>query len=75
MKLGIFLLVFGLVLAAAVVVALVFGQDLQSTFLGFPRYGQEAYTQCVEAEAVGLGLTVLGSGLAIGGIVRMIVKR
>lgn len=75
MKLGIFLLIFGLVLAAAGVAAWQYGLDLQSTFLGIPRHGQQAYEQGTMVEAGGLGLTVLGGGLAIGGIVRMIVKR
>lgn len=44
-------------------------------FLGMPRHGQQAYEQGTMVEAGGLGLTVLGGGLAIGGIVRMIVKR
>ena len=75
MKLGILFLVLGLVLAGAGVAAWQFGLELQSTFLGFPRHGPQAYGQGSMAVAAGLGLTVLGGGLAIGGIVRMIIRR
>lgn len=67
MKLGLFLLVFGLLLAAI--------------GLGLWQYGsagQVAWDIVHSAggtAAIGLGIAVFGGGLAIGGIVRMIVKR
>jgi|GEM_PF-3173719 hypothetical protein len=74
MKLGIFLLVFGLILAGIGVAAWQYGLDLSTTILGIPRNANE-YEIGTWCKAGGLGLTVLGGGLAIGGIVRMIVKR
>ena len=75
MKLGIFLLILGLLLAGAGIAAWQYGSDLQSTVLGIPRHGASDYELGEIAEAAGLGVVVLGGGLAIGGIVRMIFKR
>jgi len=71
MKLGIFMLVVGLLLAG-------FGFFLwnyagaQGPFTSswFSSYQDQSMTQ-----AIGMGMTVFGGGLSIGGIVRMIVKR
>jgi len=75
MKLGIFLLVFGLILAGAGIAAWQYGGDLQSTVLGIPRHGSSDYQLGEMASAAGLGVLVLGGGLAIGGIIRMFIKR
>jgi hypothetical protein len=76
MKLGIFLLVFGLLLAAAGVFAWQYAESsMWEAILGeFFGYHAE-YSQALLVRAGGIGLTVLGGGLALGGIVRMIVKR
>jgi len=66
MKTGIFLLIFGLLIAAGGAYA---WQYYNPTFLGYRT--QEAQ----QFFSVGIGGMILGGGLAIGGIVRMIVKR
>ena len=70
MKLGISMLVVGLIFAG-------FG-----VFLWDPgssvRYWLEPYSELQDIAlymSIGKGLTVFGGGLSIGGIVRMIVKR
>ena len=75
MKLGIFLLIIGLILAGAGIASWQYGTDLQSTLLGIPRHGSSDYQLGEMAAAAGLGVAVLGGGLALGGIIRMIVKR
>jgi len=75
MKLGIFLLIFGLILTGAGVAVWQYGADLQSTVLGMPRYGAYQYEQGGMLAAGGLGALALGGGMAIGGIIRMILKR
>lgn len=62
MKLGIFLLVFGVVLAAA---GVAFWQYM------LLHLGSASPIEI----AVGIGVTVLGGGLVLGGIVRMVLKR
>lgn len=76
MKLGIFLLLFGLILAAIGVFTWQFAQSsmweaILGEFFGY----HEQYEQALIARAGGMALTVLGGGLALGGLVRMIVKR
>jgi hypothetical protein len=70
-KLGIFMLIFGLILAGAGVAAFTYADPNVSLFIG----GRLGVEQARIADAAGIGVTVLGGGLAIGGIVRMIVKR
>ena len=66
MKLGIFLLVVGLLIAGAGAYA---WQYYNPSFLGYrPQEAQQFV-------AIGIGGMVLGGGLAIGGIVRMVLKR
>jgi len=69
MKLGIFLLIFGFLLLGIGVAAWQYGADLLSTLA--PYESEFAQTPT----AAGLAVAVLGTGLIIGGIVRMIVKR
>ena len=66
MKLGIFLLIFGLLIAGA---GAYFWQYYNPSFFGFRDVEAQRYV------SAGLGGMILGGGLAIGGIVRMIVKR
>lgn len=66
MKLGIFLLIFGLLIAGGGAYA---WQYYGPTFLGYRT--QEAQ----QFFSAGMAGMILGGGLAIGGIVRMIVKR
>ena len=66
MKLGIFLLIVGLLIAAAGVYA---WQYYNPTLVGYRT--QEAQ----QFFSAGMGGMVLGGGLAIGGIIRMILKR
>lgn len=66
MKLGIFLLIIGLLIAGAGAFT---WQYYNPNFLGYRT--QEAQ----QFFSLGIGSLILGSGLAIGGIVRMIVKR
>lgn len=66
MKLGIFMLVLGLIIAAG---GTFFWQNYNPSLLGYrPGEGQMYYS-------AGIAGMVLGGGLAFGGIVRMIVKR
>lgn len=71
MKLGIFLLVFGLVLAGAGAVAWTFMDPATASWYAY--HGDWYTPQAVNS--VGVGMMVFGGGLALGGIVRMIVKR
>ena len=66
MKLGIFMLVFGLVIAGAGIAA---WQYYNPSFFG---YREREAQQLVSAGLAGM---VVGGGLAIGGIIRMILKR
>lgn len=71
MKLGIAMLVIGLIFAG-------FGFFLWN-FAGSagPLTSQwfTSYEAAAMAKAIGMGVTVFGGGLAIGGIVRMIITR
>ncbi len=71
MKLGISMLVIGLLFAG-------FGIFLWN-FAGsagpFTHSWFSTYEAASMAKAIGMGVTIFGGGLAIGGIVRMIVKR
>jgi hypothetical protein len=66
MKLGIFMLLFGLIIAAVGAGLWFFSEP---TFLGYRSY------EAQQNVAFGLGGVVFGGGLAIGGLVRMIAKR
>ena len=66
MKTGIFLLIVGLLIAAGGVYV---WQYYGPTFLGYRTQEAQQYV------SAGLGGMVVGGGLAIGGIIRMIVKR
>ena len=66
MKLGIFLLILGLLIAAG---GEYVWQYYSPTFLGYRMQEAQQYI------SAGLGGMVVGGGMAIGGIVRMIVKR
>lgn len=66
MKLGIFLLILGLLIAGA---GVYFWQYYSPTFLGYR--GQEAQ----QFFSMGMGGMIVGGGLAIGGIIRMIVSK
>lgn len=69
MKLGIFLLVLGLILAGAgAAVGMYIDPNISFWYGGSV---QEARMM----DAASLGVMVLGGGLALGGIIRMIVKR
>ena len=71
MKLGTAMLVIGLIVAAGGV----FIWQLASKG-GLAGSSVWSLPQDVAmVEAIGMGLTVLGGGLAIGGIVRMVLKR
>ena len=71
MKLGIFMLVFGLILAGIGVAVWVYADPTSSFLFG----GRLNVDQAQIADAAGIGGAVVGGGLAIGGIVRMILKR
>jgi hypothetical protein len=75
-KLALFFLVFGLLVATIGVFLWQYAQSsMWEAILGeFFGYHQQ-YEQALLVRAGGIGLTVLGGGLAVGGIVRMIVKR
>lgn len=66
MKLGIFMLVLGLIIAAA---GAFLWQSYNPTFLGYRDGDDQMYY------AAGIAGMVLGGGLALGGIIRMILKR
>jgi hypothetical protein len=76
MKLGIFLLIFGLLLAAIGVFAWQYTQpSMWEAILG-DLFGYHEQSQWILIiRAAGLALTVFGGGLALGGIVRMILRR
>ena len=70
MKLGIFLLIFGFLLLGIGVAAWQYGAEL------IPTAGLEYQHELEQIPtAAGLAVAFLGTGLIIGGIVRMIVKR
>lgn len=71
MKLGIFMLVFGLILAGVGVAVFTYADPNASFWLG----GHLSVEEARIADAVGIGVAIIGGGLAVGGIVRMIVKR
>ncbi len=71
MKLGIFLLVFGLIIAGAGAAAWMYADPDTSLWIGGILNVEEARM----VDAGGIGAVVIGGGLAIGGIVRMIVKK
>ena len=76
MKLGIFLLIFGLILAGVGVAAWQWAESAmwEAEFGEVFGYHQQ-YQEVLLTRAGGLGVAIFGGGLAIGGIVRMIVKR
>jgi hypothetical protein len=71
MKLGISMLVVGLVLAGLGVFVWQFASG--GGLAGHPVFSLPQDIATVEA--IGMGLTVVGGGLSIGGIVRMVIKR
>ena len=71
MKLGMFLLIFGLVLAGGGVAMWMYADPNVSLWFG----GRFSVDEAQMLEAGDIGLTILGGGLALGGIVRMIVAR
>jgi hypothetical protein len=71
MKLGIFMLIIGLILAGVGVAVFTYADPNTSFLIG----GYLNVEQARLADAAGIGVAVIGGGLAIGGIVRMIVKR
>ncbi|MBA7596071.1 hypothetical protein ES703_03040 [subsurface metagenome] len=73
MKLGIFMLVFGLIIAGAGITAWVFAAPYVDYYQGSRLTDVAIDVQLTNA--CGIGATVIGGGLAIGGIVRIIVKR
>jgi len=76
MKLGIFFLVFGLLIAAVGVFAWqCAAPSIWEATLGELFGFHEEYEGALMLRAGGMALTVFGGGLALGGIVRMIVKR
>ncbi len=71
MKLGIFLLILGLIIAGAGAAAWMYADPDASFWIGGYLNIEEARMM----DAGGIGAMVIGGGLAIGGIVQMIVKR
>ena len=62
MKLGIFLLLLGLILAGVGIASWQYGTGIQSTVLGIPRHGSSDYQMGKMASAAGLGVAVLEVG-------------
>ena len=75
MKLGILMLVLGLIIAGVGIAAWIYADSGTSYFIDITRSPGGWMVEGQAADAVGIGGAVLGGGLAIGGIVRMIVKR
>ena len=71
MKLGLFLLVFGLLLAGGGASVWIYA-DVNAAIWGV---GNLSPNKAQLADAGGFGLLIFGGGLSIGGIVRMVVKR
>ena len=71
MKLGISMLVIGLVLAGIGTAAFMYA-DPNMSLWGASSFSVD---EAQMVNAAGIGLAVVGGGLAIGGIIRMIVKR
>ena len=71
MKLGIFMLVVGLILAGIGVATFIYA-DPNMSFWGATIFNVE---EAQMVNALGIGATVVGGGLAVGGIIRMILKR
>ena len=66
MKLGIFLLIFGLLIAGAGAYS---WQYYSPSFFGYRTQETQQFF------SLGMAGIILGGGLAVGGIIRMIVKR
>ena len=76
MKLGIFLLIFGLILAGVGVAAWQYAESaMWEAEIGEIFGYHQQYEKALLIRSGGLGIAVFGGGLAIGGIVRMIVTR
>lgn len=71
MKLGIFMLVFGLILAGVGIGVFTYADPNASFWVG----GRLSVEEARIADAAGIGVAIIGGGLALGGIVRMILKR
>lgn len=78
MKLGIFMLLVGLILAGLGLFSWVFATsvwDFAITPGTVPPHWFSSYEQIALVKAIGMGVALFGGGLALGGLVRMIVKR
>ena len=71
MKLGIFMLIFGLILAGAGIAVWMYA-NVDEAYMYGSRFSLD---QLQVADAGGIGCAVFGGGLAVGGIVRMIMKK
>ncbi len=71
MKLGIFLLIFGLILAGGGVAVWMYADPETSFWFG----GYLSINEARMYDAGGMGVAVAGGLMVIGGIVRMIVKK
>jgi len=71
MKLGLFLLVLGLLIAGVGIVGWVYADPDVYFWTGTGL----SYDDARVVDALGAGLMVIGGGFIIGGLVRMIVKR
>jgi hypothetical protein len=76
MKLGIALLILGVIFASAGLGLRQSGIRQQTTGLfGIPLYGEQALQRGATQESIGLGLLGLGGGLFVSGIIITIVRR
>jgi len=76
MKLGISMLVIGLLFAGFGFFLWNFAGSAWSFYGWYSGFGWfSSYEDASMAKAIGMGVTVFGGGLSIGGIVRMIVTR
>lgn len=71
MKLGIFMLILGLILAGVGMAAWMYADPNMSFWLG----GRFSVEEARMIDAGGIGAAIIGGGLALGGIIRMIVSR
>ncbi len=75
MKVGFTIFITGIIIAAIGVVFWQYGNSYSQSLYDLIESGNTKLDIARVAEASGLGIIVLGGGLAIGGLVRMILKR
>lgn len=69
MKFGLFLLILGLLLAGAATALWMYAEP------GLYWQGSRGWHEAKSLDAIGIGVMVVGGGIALGGVIRMIIRR